>query len=558
MIEEIFTLKNLIYTFKAFLALTIALYVSMSMGLDKPMWAMITVLFLQRRPETGFIVEKGFLKIAASAIGIIVGFIIIDLFLPYPALSIFSLCIFISITMYFSVGMSHPNFIYALALANTTCTIVVFFSVANPSLTTSESVFYIGYSRLTEVTIGSLCSFFVNYFIFPIKIKDKLKEDSSKVLDLTINYIKHVFNIDDFSNNSKHNKEVEDILDNLINLDNELSASKYENLNNKVYNDFSISIIKLIQAAHFLRKWTVRNKQNKVFKEKLDRIAQNLTNLNSDTYTSDFESKDKSISEVIKRFRTVIKNYDLINKNEPSERNHKEYLTFKNYNNPILIFLTVSKTIFLLIILALFWMNTQSNSTLLTMLIIPCLLSQLFIPELRATKLIGQAITGMIISIPISIFFTLNLLAQVEGYFELLMLVLIVTLFLPMMTMTNPRFQAYSLGFCLGVISLVQPSNHMNFNISGTLTIGLSAIFGCIVLWLTFKLYPHRPYAITRKYTIKSIINDHKKLRRKELSKEQYQATLIKKILCIYKNRKDDYSSERDIEFALESLAKSI
>ncbi|ASG68060.1 fusaric acid resistance protein [Francisella halioticida] len=554
MIKEIFTLKNFLFTIKAFIAITLALGISLSLDLQKPMWALITVIFVQTKAETGLVIEKGIQRIVSSGIGIIVGFIIVNLFLPYPTLSIFFLCIFISITMYFSVGMSHSNFIYGLALANTTCSLIIFYSIANPILTTSGSIFYTGCSRFTEIVIGCLCSFLVNYYVFPVQIKDKLKNDATESLNLTIRYIKHVFIIKDFYNNKKYNKEVESILKSIIILDNELSASKYENYNSEVYNNFSIKIIELVQATHFLRKQARKNRQDIFFKKELNKISHDLSNFNST------ENKPilKSNSKLISRVNAVIKSYHLIDENKPANSTNEQYFKFKNYNNIILTFLTISKTLFVLLLLTLFWINTQGNSDLLTMLIIPFYLAQLYIPIPDGTKQLKEVTVGMIISIPIAIFFTLSLLAQVDGYFELLILVLIASLFLPIMALTHPKFQAYSLGFCIGLIFIARPSNYMNFDIASALTIGLSAMSGCFVLWLTFKLYPHSPYTITRKLAIKSIIKSRKKLSQKEISKKQYQADLIKKILCVYENRKDDNSSERDIEFALKSLTKSI
>ncbi|WP_281062970.1 FUSC family protein [Francisella sp. LA112445] len=429
MIEEIFTKNNFIYTFKSFLALTLALIVSIGLDVDKPMWAMITVLFIQTRPETGFIIEKGVLRIISSCVGIIVGFIIINLFLPFPTLAIFFLCVFISITMFFSVSMSHPNFIYALAIANTTCTIIIFDSMAKPLLTNSESIFHIGYSRFTEIMIGCLCSFLVNYYIFPVKIKDRLKSNADESLNLTVNYIKNVFSIKNFSNNEKHNKEVESILNSLIVLDNELSASKYESYNSKIYNDFTIKIIELIQSAHFLRKYTIKNKLNTSFREKLNKIGHKLSRFDSAKDKSILISDNKLINEVIIRFNSVVENYNLIVNNEMPKARNGEYFKFKNYNNVALAFFTISKATFLIMLLAFIWMNTQGNSSLFSMLFLPCLLSQLMIPAPNGAKLIKENIIGIIIAIPIGIFFTLNLLAQVEGYFELLILVLLIALF---------------------------------------------------------------------------------------------------------------------------------
>ncbi|API86653.1 FUSC family protein [Francisella uliginis] len=558
MTEKIFTTKSFIYTLKGCIAITLALGISMSLDLDKPMWAMITALFLQLRPETGFIVEKAVLLVFVSLIGVVIGFIIVNLFLPYPALAILFLCVFIAITMYFSVSMSHPNFIYALTLANITCTIVVFYSIANPLMTTEQYIFHIGYSRITEIIIGSLCSCLVNYYIFPVKVNDTLKNHATKSFNLTIDYIKQVLSVKDFYNNERYNKQVENILNSLITLDNDLSASKYENLNSNDYRKFSNNIVELIQSAHILRKQAVKDKLDQSFKRKLKRISNDLDDLNTTKSEFTFKSNNFLIDQVIIKFNKVINSYQQINKKNSPITYDQHYYSFKNYNNILVTFFTISRTIFLLIFLSLFWINTEGNSSLLMMLVIPCLLSQIFVPAPNSADLTKKSVIGIIISIPISIFVTLNLLAKVVGYFELLILVLVGTLFLGIITMTHQKFQAYSLGFCLGVISLVQPSNHMNFEISKSLTVGLSAIFGCVILWLTFKLYPHSPYSITRKLAVSSIVKDIKELQSKQISKEQYQSRIVKKILCIYKNRQQNSSSERDIEFALKSLTKSI
>lgn len=103
----------------------------------------------------------------------------------------------------------------------------------------------------------------------------------------------------------------------------------------------------------------------------------------------------------------------------------------------------------------------------------------------------------------------------------------------------------HSLGFCIGFISIIQPSNHMDFEVAKSFTIGISIIVGAIGLWLVFKLYPQSSYTISRKIAIKSIIKDIQKLKKRQISKEHYQAGLIKKILSVYKNRKDDAASER-------------
>ena len=261
MIEEIFTTKNLIYTFKAFISIGLALYISMSIGLDKPIWAMIIAIFLALRPEAGFIIEKSLFLILSTIIGITIGFVIISFFLPYPSLAILSLCIFIAITMLFSVNDSHSNFTYGITLTNVTCTIIVLYSIANPSITNEEMIFHTGFSRISAITIGALSSCFVNYYIFPIKIEDTVKKKVADSFDLVIKYTREIFSTQDFHNNEKYNRQVEKILDSLIALDNDLTANRFENTRISRYYKFLNRTEKHLRS-HFFKKIGVNLKEN--------------------------------------------------------------------------------------------------------------------------------------------------------------------------------------------------------------------------------------------------------------------------------------------------------
>ncbi|MED7820095.1 MULTISPECIES: FUSC family protein [unclassified Francisella] len=558
MIEEIFTKKNLIYTLKAFISIGLALYISMSMGLDKPIWAMIIAIFLALRPEAGFIVEKSLFLILSTIIGIIIGFSIVSLFLPYPSLAIFSLCILIIITMLFSVNDSHSNFTYGITLTNITCTIIVLYSIANPSITTEEMIFHTGFSRISAIIVGALSSCFVNYYIFPIKIEDTVKKKVADSFDLVIKYTREIFSAQDFHNNEKYNKQVEKILDSLIALDNDLTANRFENIKTSTYYKFLNSIIELIQSAHYLRKQTIKSDSKEFIKKDLHEIYNQLDTFDHKKKIT-YISSNTLIETLIRKFNTVIDNYQKINNKDFDTFTDNTFHHFKNYANSMVSLVNISRTICIFLFLSFIWLNTQSDSqTLLLMIIIPTVFSQVFVHMPDTTEFVKKTIRGMIISIPFSIIITLNLLAQVVGYFELLMLVTILTLFIPIMVLTIPKFQPYSIGFIFGWICLIQPSNHMTFEISKLLSSGLSALFGCIVLWLAFKLCPQYPYKISRRLAILSIIKDRKKLRQKEIVKKQYNAKIIKKILCVYKNRENNNSSEKDIKFALRSLIKSI
>ena len=510
----IFNKQNALYTVKGCIAITLALGISMSLDLDKPMWAIFAALFLQTRPETGFIIEKAVVLISASIIGVGVGFLIVDFFLPYPVLALLALCFFIAITMFFSANMSHPNFMYALAIANTTCNIVVFYSIADPAATTSESVFHTGYSRVTEMAIGSLCSCFVNYYILPMRVEKTLTNHETKGFDLIINYIKEMFSTQDFSNNQKYNLKVENILNSLVVLDNDLSAAKYESITKTGYVIFSNKVVELIQAVHFLRKHLAKKDDDSAIKKDLENIVTNLDKLDLTQYSLVSSSSNK----VIKRINNLLHSYQELfsTSNKSNIKNHPT--SFINYTNSAVTFIAISRTICLLLCEYLVWIHIDGNSSLL-MMIFPCLLSQISIAAPNPANIIKNVVIGLFLSIPISIFITLNLLSQVVGYFELLILVLLGSLLLGIATLAHPKYQIHSLGFCIGFISIIQPSNHMNFEVAKFFTIGISIIVGATGLWLAFKLYPQSPYTISRKIAIKSIIKDIQKLKNDKFQK---------------------------------------
>ncbi|WP_395167659.1 FUSC family protein [Francisella salimarina] len=554
-LEVIINKENIIYTIKGCISLTMALWISMSLNLDKPMWAMISALFLQTRPETGFIIEKALLLIAVSFIGVFVGFLIVTFFLPFPVLALMALCSFISISIFFSANMSHPNFIYALALANVTCIIIVFYSIANPMLTTEETIFHTGFSRVTEISIGCICSCLVNYYILPVKVQKTLKNHSNKVLELTIYYVQEMFLTQDFTNNIKYNSKVEAILNNLITLDNDLSAAKYESLDKGNYLIFSNTVVELIEAVHSLRKYLAKTENNSTLQNHLKTIANNLNNIDNSTSNNlNIISDDHKLNKVISKIANLLASYKSL---EAKSDQNKIVYSFITYTNPIVTLIAIARTVSLLLIMYFVWVSTDGNSSLLMMIILPCVLSQLFISVPNPTETVKKNIIGIIISIPISILITLNLLSQAVGYFELLILILLTVLLIPIAALNVPKLQMYSLGFYLGFVFMVQPSNHMSFEITSSFTIAMSSIVGCLGLWLAFKLFPLTPHTLSRKVAIRSIINDVHKFQRKQISKECYQATLIKKILSVYRNRKEDSSSEKDIEFALQSLAKA-
>ena len=98
-----------------------------------------------------------------------------------------------------------------------------------------------------------------------------------------------------------------------------------------------------------------------------------------------------------------------------------------------------------------------------------------------------------------------------------------------------PALQMYGLGYCLGIIFIIQPDNHMSFDVTQSLSVSASLILGGIVFYLVFKLLPNSPNILTQKLAVKAIYHDLKKVGETIHSRKLFAAIVAKKVLCVYK-----------------------
>ena len=99
-----------------------ALYLSMLMQLERPYWALISAVFLQVRPETGLVIEKGLCQIGGTLVGGAMGLLILATLLPYPFMALLALTLWIGLNAAASAWVRQANFIYGFAMAGITAT----------------------------------------------------------------------------------------------------------------------------------------------------------------------------------------------------------------------------------------------------------------------------------------------------------------------------------------------------------------------------------------------------------------------------------------------------
>ncbi|CAJ79807.1 FUSC family protein [Francisella tularensis] len=185
---------------------------------------------------------------------------------------------------------------------------------------------------------------------------------------------------------------------------------------------------------------------NTAIKKDLENIVTNLDKIDLTQHALVNDSNNHMIKKVIKKINSLVYSYQKLLYNSNNINDTESSYTFINYTNPAITIIAISRTILLLLCMYLVWIHVNGNSSIL-MMIYPCLLSQLFTAVPNPADMVRNVVVGLFLSIPISIFITLNLLSQVVGYFELLILVLLGTLSLGIAILALPKYQTYSLGF---------------------------------------------------------------------------------------------------------------
>ncbi len=158
------------------------------------------------------------------------------------------------------------------------------------------------------------------------------------------------------------------------------------------------------------------------------------------------------------------------------------------------------------------WVVNDGASSLLMMVILPILFSQMFVHAPNPSLIVIKLCKGALLSIPFALLIVLGSAASMTGYLEIFLLIFLPFLFIGLMAMTNPSITPYGLGFCFSMITLVQPSNHMKFAIDQSLVMGLSMALSMLITALFFQLIPKISPFILQKRIIHDIAEEIKKL----------------------------------------------
>lgn len=153
----------LLYSGRSFAAAILAYYIALSIGLERPSWAIITV-YIVSQTSVGASLSRSLYRLAGTVAGAGATVLIVPIFVNMPILCSVMLTGWITICLWLSLLERTPR-AYAFVLAGYTASLIGFPAVSDPG-----SVFNIAIVRVQEIMIGIVCAALIHRYVLPSRI----------------------------------------------------------------------------------------------------------------------------------------------------------------------------------------------------------------------------------------------------------------------------------------------------------------------------------------------------------------------------------------------------
>ena len=152
--------RDWLFSLKTFAAAMLALYIAMSLGLERPYWAMASV-YIASQPLSGATRSKAVYRLAGTLIGACAAVLMVPVLSNAPPLLSLVLALWVSGCLYLSLLDRTPRS-YVSMLAGYTAAIIGF-----PSVNAPAAIFDTALTRVEEIAIGVCLASVVASVVFP-------------------------------------------------------------------------------------------------------------------------------------------------------------------------------------------------------------------------------------------------------------------------------------------------------------------------------------------------------------------------------------------------------
>lgn len=153
-------LRETVFSLNCFAAAMLALFISFSLGLERPFWAMATV-YITSQPLSGAVRSKAVFRLVGTVVGGLVTVLLVPTLVNAPVLLSIALALWVAGCQFVSLLDPTPRS-YVFMLAGYTAALIGFPSVLHP-----EAIFDTAVLRVQEIGIGVLCAAMIHSVVWP-------------------------------------------------------------------------------------------------------------------------------------------------------------------------------------------------------------------------------------------------------------------------------------------------------------------------------------------------------------------------------------------------------
>jgi uncharacterized membrane protein YccC len=153
-------LPTALFALKCFAAAMLALYVSLSIGLERPYWAFLTA-YIVAQPLAGAVISKAIFRLIGTFVGAVAAVAMVPVLVNAPELLSLAFATWLAICVFISLLDRTPR-AYLFVLAGYSACII-----GLPSVDAPTEIFTVAILRVQEISIGILASSLVHGVVFP-------------------------------------------------------------------------------------------------------------------------------------------------------------------------------------------------------------------------------------------------------------------------------------------------------------------------------------------------------------------------------------------------------
>ena len=152
--------REAVFSLKSYAGAMLALYLSYSMGLPRPFWAMTTA-YIVSQPWSGAVRSKALYRLVGTFVGSAMTVYMVPRLSNSPVVMTAAMALWVGACLYMSVLDRTPRS-YLFMLAGYTAAMIGFPSVSEPTL-----VFDTALARVEEIALGIVCATLVHSVVLP-------------------------------------------------------------------------------------------------------------------------------------------------------------------------------------------------------------------------------------------------------------------------------------------------------------------------------------------------------------------------------------------------------